>query len=142
MTNIKIASRVGVYGIAIQDGRILLIQYQEGRHKGQFDLPGGGIENGETIEEALRREIREEVSMTFSTMKLVDNVTATTEFVDENQIQSVFHRIAMIYKISELNAIEQPSEMHFFWVKLTDLPTLATTPLLTKAMAIGVVNNG
>lgn len=125
-------TRIGVYGIAIEDGKILLIQYQEGRHKGQFDLPGGGIENGETIEQALHREILEEVSMTFTTMKLIDNVTATSEFPEEN---AVFHRIAMIYAITGLAPVDQASEMHHSWVSLVDLPNLPATPLLAKCKA-------
>jgi mutator protein MutT len=135
MSNIKTSTRIGVYGIAVREGHILLIQYQEGRHVGQFDLPGGGIENGETIEQALRREIHEEVSMSFSTMKLVDNVTATSEFF-ENETQLVFHRIAMIYEISDLVALDHPSEMQHSWVKLTDLPQLAKTPLLAQVMKV------
>ena len=87
---------------------------------------------GETIEQALHREILEEVSMTFTTMKLIDNVTATSEFPEEN---AVFHRIAMIYAITGLAPVDQASEMHHSWVSLVDLPNLPATPLLAKCKA-------
>lgn len=41
-----------------RDKKILLVQ----DHKGVWELPGGRIEPGETPEEALRRELREELS--------------------------------------------------------------------------------
>src|SRR5690606_6845147 len=44
-------SRVGVYGVAFQKERLLVIKQGKGPHRGKYDLPGGGIKPGETIEE-------------------------------------------------------------------------------------------
>jgi nucleoside triphosphatase len=54
---------VGV--IANQQGEYLLCRMPEGRgvFPGEWGLPGGGIEPGETVEEALRREVHEEVGL-------------------------------------------------------------------------------
>lgn len=54
-------SHIGVYGIYIKDNNILLIKKSRGPYRGMYDLPGGGIEQGETMEECLKREFMEEV---------------------------------------------------------------------------------
>jgi ADP-ribose pyrophosphatase YjhB (NUDIX family) len=52
--------RVAAYGVITDDeGRMLLAHWNEGRHSA-WTLPGGGLEDGEDPEHAVRREIREE----------------------------------------------------------------------------------
>lgn len=45
------------------EGRILLVQQRGGPFKGSWLLPGGGLEPGETFEDALVREVREETCL-------------------------------------------------------------------------------
>lgn len=52
--------RVAAYGVITDDdGRMLLAHWNEGRYSA-WTLPGGGIEEGEDPEDALRREVTEE----------------------------------------------------------------------------------
>jgi 8-oxo-dGTP pyrophosphatase MutT (NUDIX family) len=54
----QLSFRPSVYGIIIQEGKILLSKQWDG-----YDFPGGGIKLGETIEQALLREVKEETGL-------------------------------------------------------------------------------
>lgn len=45
-----------------------------GEYKGQWEFPGGKIEPGETPQEALKREIREELAFEILVGKLIDTI--------------------------------------------------------------------
>jgi 8-oxo-dGTP diphosphatase len=51
--------RVGANAVILRDGAILLVEFGAGWER-HFNLPGGGIEPGQSIVEGLQREAREE----------------------------------------------------------------------------------
>ena len=55
-------------------GRIFATQRGYGEMQGGWEFPGGKIEAGETPEEALKREINEELDTIISVEKLIDTV--------------------------------------------------------------------
>lgn len=60
--------RIGVFAVIEREGRYLLA------HRCDIDwwnLIGGGLEYGETVEEGLAREVREEVGVTIEIVRLV-----------------------------------------------------------------------
>jgi mutator protein MutT len=57
-------------GILIEDGKILLIK-QEVTKTRQWSLPGGKLEPGETIEDCLVRELKEETGLDISIKELL-----------------------------------------------------------------------
>ena len=63
-----------VASIIHQDGKILATQRGYGDFKGLWEFPGGKMEPRETPEEALRREIREELNIDISVEKHICTV--------------------------------------------------------------------
>lgn len=66
------AARVGVGAVIVKEGRVLLVQRGREPLKGQWSLPGGMLEVGETLHAAVIREIREETGLTVEPVELVE----------------------------------------------------------------------
>lgn len=61
-----------VAAIIIKDGEVFATQRGYGEFKGWWEFPGGKIESGECPQEALVREIREELDAEISVDQLID----------------------------------------------------------------------
>jgi 8-oxo-dGTP diphosphatase len=63
--------QVAVGVLVRADGAFLLTSRPEGKaYAGYWEFPGGKLEVGETIEEALRRELQEEIGITIQSCEL------------------------------------------------------------------------
>lgn len=63
---------MGVGGVIVDRGRTVLIRRGTEPLLGQWSIPGGTIELGETIEEAVRRELREETGLEVRVLELIE----------------------------------------------------------------------
>lgn len=69
-TSDKYSFNIRVTGILIQDDKILLVK-QKVSDKRNWSLPGGKLERGETLEQALIREMKEETGLDVEINKLL-----------------------------------------------------------------------
>lgn len=72
--------------LILDNGRVFATQRGYGAYKDWWEFPGGKMEPGETAEEALKREIREELSTEIS----VDELLCTVEY-DYPQFHLTMH---------------------------------------------------
>jgi ADP-ribose pyrophosphatase YjhB (NUDIX family) len=61
---------LAVSAAIVRDGRLLVVRRSRRPAIGLFTLPGGGVEIGETLEDAVRREVMEETALTIAPVGL------------------------------------------------------------------------
>lgn len=52
-----------LYGICLDDGKLLVINKSGGPYINRYDLPGGNLEDGEALSEAMKREFLKETGL-------------------------------------------------------------------------------
>lgn len=113
------------------DNKILLLKRP---NEGRWDMPGGGVDEGETLSEALIREIEEEVGLT------VDNALPLYSFIrdikpkPEKLIQFVLCRLKANVRDVEVILSDEHDHYHFF--DHSELDALSLMPSYLKALHI------
>lgn len=94
------------------DGRVLIAQRPEGKQlAGLWEFPGGKVEAGETPEECLIRELREEIGVETQAACLAPLTFASHSYDD-------FHLLMPLYVCRRFTGIPEPREAQALkWVK-------------------------
>lgn len=117
-TMIKKIQQTTVKGLFEKDGNILLVKDL----KGVWELPGGRINHGEKPQEALRRELNEELGWTKIAIKnIVDSWSFSSKIEDAN-----YHFIVLIYScISSEEKIKKNDEYaEYKWIPVSKIQDL------------------
>jgi 8-oxo-dGTP diphosphatase len=67
-----IAPLVGVGAVVVEQGRVLLVQRGTEPAKGKWSIPGGLIDVGESLREAVAREVLEETGLVVEPIELIE----------------------------------------------------------------------
>jgi 8-oxo-dGTP diphosphatase len=62
---------LAVSAAIFRNGKVLIVRRGRAPAKGIYTLPGGGVELGETLEQAVIREVREETALDIEPVELV-----------------------------------------------------------------------
>jgi 8-oxo-dGTP diphosphatase len=93
----------GTYAIIEKNKSILLVKKSRGPYKGKLDLPGGRPEHGETIAQALIREVLEETGVFINAFKFFANYTVlAVEQISANEADHM-HHIGAVYRATQFN---------------------------------------
>ena len=127
-------------GIILHDGKALVMRRA---HTGReyFTFPGGGVEPGETVEEAVARELLEETSLVVSVGRLLyhhDLLDDSDQYFYE--CQYVSGEVALGGE--ELEESRRGDVHEPIWVEAADLPTLTLYPLEVRDWLIADIERG
>ena len=119
MTELKTILVVAV-ALIDTDGRVLIGQRPEGKHMaGMWEFPGGKVESGERPEEALVRELREELGIDVTEACL-------SPFVFTSHAYDSFHILMPLYLCRRWSGVvERREHAALTWVRpnrLSDYP--------------------
>ena len=106
-----------------KDGRILITQRPAGAHlEGYWEFPGGTIEDNESAEEALLREIKEEINLDIKVNKLFwrERFDYDVKIID---IRFYFCEIS--HKTQQITPLQVAD---FRWVNLAELQNYSFPP--------------
>jgi len=117
---------IRVYGICIREGHVLLCE--EGHNDFRFvKFPGGGLEYGEGLHDALKREFEEELEAGFSHAELfyVNDFFQSSAFDAQTQVISIYYLVHSLEPEPVKNKMEmrggKPYELKFIWKPLEEL---------------------
>ncbi|MHB1535121.1 MAG: NUDIX hydrolase [Acidimicrobiales bacterium] len=110
--------RVCVGAIAVDDERILLIRRGHGPAQGEWSLPGGRVEWGETLAEAVVRELTEETGLE----GVCDSLVGWVERIDDDHHFVIFDFHVTVLVVDDPVAGDDAAEVA--WVPLTDAADL------------------
>jgi ADP-ribose pyrophosphatase YjhB (NUDIX family) len=105
-----------VSAVVLDDDRLLLVRRGRGRAQGSWALPGGRVEAGELLAEAVVRELAEETALEGVCGALIGVVELVRE--DEPHQVIAVHRVSLLESADPV-AGDDAAEAR--WVPLTDV---------------------
>ena len=116
-----------------RDGRVLLVRRARAPANGLFSLPGGVVEAGETLHEAVAREVREETSLLIAPVALTGfRETIGRDGDGRVERHFVILPFAARWISGEVSLNEELSEAH--WVDPAEVAGMPTTPGLAEVV--------
>jgi 8-oxo-dGTP diphosphatase len=125
---------LAVSAAIVRAGQVLVVRRAREPADGLFSLPGGVVEIGETLTQALIREVREETSLAIEPVALAGFREAVTRDRDGRvERHFVILPFAARWLAGEIELNEELSEAR--WLHPTELTGLPTTPGLAEIVA-------
>jgi 8-oxo-dGTP diphosphatase len=125
---------LAVSAAIVRADRILVVRRARAPADGLFSLPGGVVEIGETLMQAVAREVREETNLTIEPVGLAGFREAITRDRDDRvERHFVILPFAARWLAGETLLNEELSEAR--WLHPAELAGLPTTPGLAETVA-------
>jgi ADP-ribose pyrophosphatase YjhB (NUDIX family) len=127
---------LGVGALIFRDDSILLVERGKEPLKGYWSLPGGVVEVGEMLEEAIRREVREETNLE---IEIVGVLEIFERIMRDGEGRPEYHYVLIDYlcRAKEGPATPASDAARLVWATRGELPgyklTEGTLPVIHKA---------
>ncbi|MED0935739.1 DNA mismatch repair protein MutT [Bacillus cereus] len=129
----------GVYGICIKNNNILVIDKIKGPYRNRYDLPGGSLEDGESLLAGLHREIKEETGIKVKVVKQIG--TIDFQFPSKFKEYTHVHHIAVLYGVEKCEGefkvpeqFEEQDSLGARWIPIESITGDNSSPLVCSAV--------
>lgn len=114
----------------VHEDRLLLVEHTKSDRK-YWLLPGGGLEWGETLHEAVRREVEEETGLLVSVGDLLFLSETLSPEGDKHLVHLVFQGS---FEGGELRVPSEERITDVRWIELSEVPGLTLHPPMQVAL--------
>jgi 8-oxo-dGTP diphosphatase len=130
---------VGVGGVVIEDGRALLIRRGSEPLLGEWSIPGGSLELGETLEEGVARELLEETGIAVRVLELIevfDRIYVETTAGTDAKRGPRFHYVIVDYLCERIRGEARAGSdvTDVAWVREDELEAYSLTETATRIL--------
>ena len=111
---------LGVGALIFHHDRILLVERGKEPLKGYWSLPGGVVEAGETLEQAIRREISEETGLAID---IVEVIEIFERIMRDSEGRAEYHYVLIDYLCRAVSGAAAPASdvSQVAWVRRDEL---------------------
>ena len=135
-------SHFGVYALILDRDRdsVLLIRKGLGCYTGLYDLPGGGMEPQELLEDALRREVLEETDCTVTSARQLATLSILYPYQKDGQTVTLRHfgtvYVADIAGTPRAGSTGLDDSLGCEWVPVAKLSESNAAPFVLEALRL------
>ncbi|RLG94532.1 hypothetical protein DRO29_06485 [Candidatus Bathyarchaeota archaeon] len=127
---------LSVAAVAIKDNKMLLVKRGAPPGEGLWSIPGGAVELGERLHDALKRELREETNLE---CEIIDLVNIAEVIIRDEEGKVRFHYVILDYLVKITGGELRPGSdvLDAKWFDLKEaqnLPLTKTTRKLIKKL--------
>lgn len=124
---------IGVGGVVISDGRVLLVRRGGPPLQGQWSIPGGILEVGETLIEGVHRELAEETGIDVRVRTLIE----VFERIDRDPAgKAQYHFVVLDYLCEVVRGIARAGSdvSEVAWAGFHELEKYSLTEIATRVI--------
>jgi len=122
--------QLAVSAVIFRDGRLLVVRRANAPGRGLYSVPGGRVEHGETLHQAVMREVREETSLAIEIVGFAGWREVLPDPAKGRSGHYLVISFAARWRSGEVSLNEELDD--FRWIAPDDVTTLTTTQGLAE----------
>jgi 8-oxo-dGTP diphosphatase len=128
---------VGVGAIIVEDGRVLLIKRAKAPLLGEWSIPGGMLELGETLRQGAEREALEETGLV---VRATDLLGVFDRIVPDETKRTLYHYVLIDFLCKKISGhvLAAGDASDAGWFTFSDLSSLSMPEDTVKVLQMGI----